>query len=82
MREKSSVDGVVPAVVSPLVIRYVIGLCRSSGIGLQSFWRTGLSLQRPNRLLEVENLPKSDSQIQHANAGYGAAHPTRRNDGL
>src|ERR1700730_16959710 len=82
MREKSSVDGVVAAVVSPLVIRYVIGLRRSSGICPRSFRRTGLSLQRPNCLLEVENLPESDSQIQRANAGHSASPPTRRNDGL
>ena len=37
-----------------------------------------LSLECSNSLLEMEYFPKRNSQIQHANASYRAAHPTRR----
>ncbi len=41
-----------------------------------------MALQRSNGLLEVEYFPKSNCEIQHADAGYRAPHPTRRDNCL
>src|SRR6266851_379877 len=80
-RENSLLVVQVAAVVSPLVIRYVIGGCRSSGIFLNGR-RACFTLQSTDGAVEVQNLPEGDSQIQNTHTGDCAAHPTRRDDRL
>ncbi len=39
-------------------------------------------MQGGNALFEMEDFPKSHSQVQHAQAGHRAAHPPRSHYGL
>jgi len=44
-------------------------------------WFTRL-LERANSLPEMEDFPKGNPDVQQADAGDGAAHPTRSDHGL
>ena len=88
MVEKSSVSGVVRAVVSPFVIRYRSGRCSPCGNpGFEGiFFGAALELrtllQRTHSLLEMEYFPKGDPDVQKSDAGNRSPDPSRSNDRL
>ena len=50
---------------------------------LLGLWRSFcLLLKRSNRLLEMENLPESNTEVQEADAGNSATHPAGSNHSL